>query len=334
MIVSFFKSSHPAYFFALPIFTLLLWFPAFFNAPVTLNLVNQMPLAELVFSVMDGHHTFSLILSLILLILQAFLINNVVERHHLLKEQGLLPALCYVVLMCTFPQMLFLHPALIANTFIIIALHKLLNFRTTEKVFPRIFDAAFLVAISSLFYYPSIAMYLLLCVALVVLRSFNWREWAISLIGVSLPYIFVMTWYFWFDQFETFINEKIFHFVMMKPFPFHNDTSFYILGGALVTLCLFALLPYIRQIALNTVQIGKRLFIITWFIFLSLAAVFLIPDYTVVHFSLVAIPLSIYLANYFQNSKYVWTREFIFLILLLAILYHHLVKMDVIVECF
>lgn len=334
MIISFFKKHHPANIFALPLFTLLLWLPAFWYNPTDLIFANQMPFAELVLSLVAGYHKISLILSLILLVFQAFLLNNMVERHQLLKEQGLLPALCYVVIMCSFPQMLFLHPALIANTFLIIALNKLLNFRLTEKAFPRIFDTAFLISISSLFYYPSGVMYLLLFIALVVLRSFSWREWITSLVGICLPYIFVMTWYFWFDQFEMFISEKVFHPVMMKSFPFHSESSFYILSGALVILCLFALIPYLRQIALNTVQISKRLIIVAWFVIISLAAFLLASDYTIIHISLVAIPLSIYLANYFQSSKYVWIREFIFLILLLSILYHHLVKLDVIVGYF
>lgn len=334
MIVSFFKSSYPAQFIALPVFALLLWFPAFWNVPVSPNPENQMPFAELLLGIVAGQHTISLILSWMLVVLQAFLLNNVVERHRLLKERSLLPALCYVVLIAAFPQMLFLHPALIANVFLIIALNKLLSLRRAEKVHSQIFDTAFLISIGSLFYYPSIVMYLLLCVAMMMLRSFSWREWIISLIGVCMPYVFIMTWYFWFDQIDIFISDKIFYPIMLKSFPYPSGNSFYILAGALVTLCLFALIPYLRQIALNTVQISKRLIIVAWFIFLSLISLLLAPDYTAIHFSLAAIPLSVYLANYFQNSRHVWIREFLLLIFLLAILYHHLVRMDVIVEYF
>ena len=70
------------------------------------------------------------------------------------------------------------------------------------------FDAALMLSLGSLFYFPTILLLPLVWVALNDFRPFQWREWAMPFIGVALPYLYLATWYFWNDELGAFAQTS------------------------------------------------------------------------------------------------------------------------------
>ena len=196
MFIRFFKSNNASALLFLPLIAVVIWVFGFIH-PIILPVKHSMPLYELMAGIFVSIPWLSTLIGLILVIGEAFLLNFIVNENEVLEKQNYLPALFYIVFMSNNDAMLTLHPLLFGNLFILFALHKLLSSYRKDNAFSQAFDAGFLISIATLFYFPFVVFLPLLGVGLIIMRPFNWREWIISFLGASIPYLFVITFYFW-----------------------------------------------------------------------------------------------------------------------------------------
>ena len=69
-----------------------------------------------------------------------------------------------------------------------------------QAPYRQVFTAAFSLSMASLFYLPLVYMILLLWFSLISYRISSWREYAITLIGFILPWIYYVSLLFWNDN--------------------------------------------------------------------------------------------------------------------------------------
>src|SRR3954470_8328591 len=207
MFVSFFKSNNASAYIFIPVFALALWVFGFIH-PVTIPAVKHaMPFYELLAGPVSNTWV-NIILSLLIIIAEAFFLNYIVNENEILTRPSFLPAVLYIIFMSSNKAMFILHPLVFGNFFLMVAIHRLLNSYRKEKAFSHFFDAGFLISIASLFYFPYIVFFPILAAALVVLRPFNWREWIISLAGIIVPYILVATIYYLRNTLDYLLYDK------------------------------------------------------------------------------------------------------------------------------
>jgi hypothetical protein len=324
MFIRFFKTNNAAAFVFLPLLALTIWGFGFFLPPVQPT-ENTMPFYDIVSNGISKFHWLNISIALILVLSEAFLLNYIINENALFTKQSYLPALFYLMFMSNNNAMLTTHPLLFANLFIIFAIDQLLNAYRKDKAFAEAFNAGLLVSFATLFYFPYIIFVPVLGIAFILLRPFIWREWIISIMGVLLPYCFVLSYYFWNDSFSALWHQKmVFQFSHVLP-KFNFSQSFYftmIVGWGIL---LFSFGSLFGGLSGGSQKSKKGLILMIWLFVFSIASVLIAPEITTRSFSAFAIPASIFCANYFQNIKKAWWAELLFLMLFSSIIVNLLI---------
>jgi len=318
MFIRFFKSNNASALLFLPLIAIVIWVFGFIS-PIVLPVKHSMPLYELFAGIFINIPWLSITIGLLLVIGEAFLLNFIVNENEVLEKQNYLPALFYIVFMSNNKAMLTLHPLLFGNLFVLLALHRLLSSYRKDKAFSESFDAGFLISISSLFYFPFIVFLPMLGVALILMRPFNWREWVISFFGAVIPYIFIITFYFWYDRLDYLFYDKMFYqFIKETPATDMPETFYFMLGiGWLVIL--FSIVKIVQGVGIGSQRTKKSIVLLVWFLFFSAFSILLAPQISTKYFSALAIPSAVFCANYFTHIKKGWWAEFLFLLLITSL---------------
>lgn len=318
MFIRFFKNNNPSNFVLLPLFALALWAGGFIFHPV-FTTANSAALFGFLVKSLSSVPFLSTALSFILIITEAFILNYIASENEIITKRTFLPALLYIVIMSNSEQMLTLHPSLIANLFLLLSLNRLITSFRKNSAFPNVFDAGFFLSIATLFYFPSILLFPVIFAGLIIFRSYNWREWLISVIGFAVPSFFVLTYYFWFDGLPEFFNHTKSYFVLHEKPSFDFSSSFYFLMIAGLFIILPSLVKLISSIASGSQKTKKNLIFINWVFVFSFVSFSIVPELSFPNFAVLAIPLSVYAANYFLNMKKELAGEFLFLVFLAAV---------------
>ncbi|GGG73625.1 hypothetical protein GCM10007415_01230 [Parapedobacter pyrenivorans] len=262
----------------------------------------------------------NVLITLVLTIVQALLINTVINRFNLVGRSSFLAALMYMTLASLMLPFLVLSPILICNFLTIWMLDKLLSIYRRTEIKSLMFDLGMIVALGSLVYFPFIIMLLLLWCSLIIFRPFDWREWLAIPIGFATVYFLLGVVYFWFDRMDAFYEIWL---PLSYPFPTSIRIEIYdylVLLPVVVILVLFFFT--LRQNLFKSVVHIRKSFQLLFCMF-ALAAIsfYLNADWSVNHFLLAVPPIAIYMTYYFIYAAKRWFYESVFAVLLLTILY-------------
>jgi len=163
-------------------------------------------------------------------------------------------------------------------------------------------------------------------IALSLLRPFNFREWLIMFIGFSLPFFFVSVWMFWDHNLLFFWKDYTDRFIHLKPVVSIVFTpqliTLSILFGIWLVLGLVKLrLNYLKNV-IRTRIIQQVIFL---FFLFSIGSIFLGQTISVINFSLLAIPFSIFAGYYLLSAKRrIQFYELFLWLVIAAVVWNHL----------
>lgn len=319
MIVRFLKPNNASAFFIIPLVAVVVWVWGFFT-PHVLQVKHSMPFYELLAGPVAGIPWLSTLIAAFLVIAEAFLLNYIVNENEVLTRKTSLPALFYIVFISNNNSMLELHPLLFANLFLLFALSKILNSYRKDIAFSQVFDTGLLISMASLFYFPCIVFFPIIGIALVIFRPFQWREWIISFIGVLVPYIFVITWYFWNNILDYLLYDKMFFPMVFKNKAESYSQTFYFM---ISVGCIIAVLSFgklFNGLSGGSQKTKKALVLMIWWFSFSGISLILAPELSTKYYSLSVIPVSIICSNYFLRMKRELWGELLFLVFLISII--------------
>ncbi len=253
-------------------------------------------------------------------LLQAVLLNYLINFYNLLGKPTFLPALMYVVITGLFTQFLTLSPALICNFFIIWMLAKLVGLYKAEDAKSLAYDLGLLVAAGTLVYFPFIFLILAVWIALIIFRPFDWRDYAASLIGYATVFFFLAVFYYLNDRLGSFYRIWL---PLGTKFPDRLKIDYY---------DYLVLIPVIIIIVLGTFKLQenffrsyvliRKTFQLLFLMFVIAGAAFYVePRFQLNHFMLCAVPVAVFFSYYFLYAGKKWVYESLFLILLASIIY-------------
>jgi hypothetical protein len=295
----------------------------FIKVPEQLNFDFLEPFARLLIKI-DLDHAFTsstnVFLATILIYAQALIFNRVINNHNLLARPSFLPGLMYVSGASLFLPFMVLSPALICNFLLIWIIDKFLKLGKTTSSITTVFDIGMIIAVGTLIYFPFMVMLVMIFLALLLFRSFNWREWVAGIIGFLTIFFFLAVFYYWKDNITSFYQ-------IWKPlgnkFPSvfkinYNDYLVLIPVGIIIILASLQLRENFFRSFIST----RKGFQLLFFMFLvSAASFYLKPEFRTWHFLLCVPPGSVLLAYYFSNAKKRWFYETLFLLFVFSVQY-------------
>ncbi|MBL4656749.1 MAG: hypothetical protein JKX73_02025 [Flavobacteriales bacterium] len=261
------------------------------------------------------------------IIIQAIMVNNIVMESQLISTRTYVPSLIYIVLMSSTPELLNFNPGLIGNFFLILMLSRLFGTYRAEQNFAKIFDAGLFLGLASTIYFPYVWMVVFGLAALAILRSFAWRDWVIFTLGMVVPYLFIGTYFFAFDD----LSNLSPHFILFDESRLYRDIQIpYYYFPALIlfiSLLLLSAKTVFLEWRIGAIKVKKLLSTLVAFSVISTLLPLLISGLDISNYTALAVPLCIYLANYYVNSKRPIVTEISFLLLLASIVYLQIVTL-------
>jgi len=322
MLIRIFKQNAPVIPLLLLLAGLLLWTDGFLMATGTgLATEGLAPLYRLLVMAFENTPLLSVMVAFVLLMLQVFLINYMVQANNLLGKPSWLPGFLYLLLMSSDPSLISMHPVLVANLFLIWALARTLTAYSEGDVMAEVFNVGFLIALAGLFYYPAIVFFLWLLVVLGVYFLLSFRGLAAALMGFLTPFFFLVTWYYLSDQLDLKIGQMTTRFDPFLLFeqPYESFAVIMMLALALISILSFVKIN-VGYVADKPIRIRKRIRVLVYFFVVALASILLATRFDV-HHGLLMPPLAIAWSVLLLETKRKWMADlmlYLFLALVIA----------------
>jgi hypothetical protein len=322
MLLKLFKNQRPASQGLLIIVALALWSFAFLEPEYGTEAVNY-SMYHWLLKFLSGVPFVQPVAAIILIVIQAVVLNNMINKNQLISSRTFVPSLIYIVLVSSIPELLHFSPGLIGNLLFILMLDRLFSTYRDDNSNSKIFDAGLYLGLASTVQFSFLMLLVFSWLSLAILRPFSWRDMTILAIGALVPYCFIVTYYYAFGDLQNLIP----HFQLFDSLdayqhiliPLHYFPLLIALGG----LILVAFKTVFLEWRIGVVKVKKRISALA--LFSGLAILFTILDLG--FYITLAIPLSIYLSIYYINTQKKLVAEVSFLLLIISIVYLHIVTL-------
>jgi len=321
--INIFRAFNPINILWLAILLILLRMGYVIHAPAKIEFTFVEPFARLLFPVAYEYAlspVANVFLAGVLVFIQAILLNHLCSRYNLLGKPTFLPALMYVVVSGLFTPFLVLSSPLICNFLVIAMLYKLFSLYKGYDAKSTAYDLGMIVAIGSLIYFPFIYSFLIIWIALIIFKPFDWREWVAGIMGYATIFFFLAVFYFLDDRLHQFADIWL---PLGTKFPDRIRFNYYnylVLIPVIIILGLCFL--KIRQNFFRSyVQIRKSYQLLFVVFLVSGLSFYVKAEFHLNHFLLCAIPAAIFFSYYFLYATSKWVYESLFLLLLIGIVY-------------
>ena len=321
MLLKLFKSNQPFIVFLIPLFAFSVWFITFF-APHSNDYYvpnTNMILYNWLTGLYNNNFLFSSILSLVLIVIQTFLLIRINFKYIFIKTRTYLPAFIYILITGSYIPFHNLHPVIIGNLFLILSINKFFVNKKEKNLISNYFEAGLLLSIGSLFYFNLIYCIILIWVSLLILRTFYWREWFISIIGLLFGYFILFIISFFNNSLDYTIDNILNNFKYFYSYPEISifQLIFYLFLGFLIFISVINLSFTLNM---KKIQIRKYFGFFIWAIIISVLFFVLIPSMSMDVLIIIAIPATYVLSDYYVNTKNKWWKESTFGILLVLLI--------------
>ncbi len=318
-----FRTLNPINIFFLVIMSILLRSGIFLHLPENLNfdfpgvlksLSNGMP-NDLFLSPVSN-----VIIAGLLVVIQALILNKVINSHNIFGKPTFLPALMYITVASIFIPFMVLNPVIISNFLVIWMINKFLSIYHRHEIGSVMYDLGMIVGVGTLIYFPFISMMPLLWISLVIFRPFNWREWIATLIGFITIYFCLGVFYFMNDSLGQFFQIWL---PLANQFPkeFNVNGYHYTVLVPVIIIMVLSALSLSENFFRSAILVRKTIQLLFFMFILAMGSCYLLSKVELYHFSFGLAPASIFMAYYFYNAKKRWLYESLYALLLVFIIY-------------
>lgn len=319
--LSLFRNNQSTTVFLLAVYIAVLRLPALLGwvLPERLGEGDGGLLFQTVFGWADGNATWSAIAAAVLVYIQALLVNRLADTYRLMDDRNWLPGTLYALAASCVPEFLFISPAMVAVTFVPIALQRIYSVYKQTLAYAAIFDGAFWISVAIFFHPPAFWCLAMAYFALFSLRSFPLREQFVFLTGIVSPLILAFSFFFWFDQAGLFWEMQWRRCLFWPSFGVPTDLQGILeaaLLGIMLVICLLGFNVYFYK---RLIQVQKYISILYWFFFAGVLATIFQFDLRLESLMLVMPTVGIFLAYLFQSTRNIPMTELIHFVLLVVL---------------
>jgi hypothetical protein len=313
------KKNNPVNYILIFIIGGLVWLPGFFFTSEIQSLSKHYSLIykTLNTSLLNIYLNKSIAFAMVYFV-SVYLIH-INQRFSLVEGSYQLPGIFFMLLTGLSFNVQQLSPGLIAGLFILIATKRIITIYHKPNILPNCFDAGFFIAIASLIYTQAVSYFIVIILALLIIRPFNLREYLSVFLGFVTPVAIFISLLFLFDKENLFFNN----FLSFFPFKYYPEkfNFFYIVSFfPILFIGLYVMLFQFAENSFKKIVTRKQLTIVSLFLIISFIS-FLLPINNFLNeFFIMLIPLSLLFAFYFANNKSAFMRKFIAYLIILNLL--------------
>lgn len=203
--ISVLKLNNPTIIFVLSIVLLLLVRIVLIYEPIDVVVwqINAAPFSYLLYNAIPNlisNAFFNYTISAIIILFLAFSINSLLNQNKILGSSNYFAAWMFVVISSLHTSFILLSPPLIALLISFFLFKEIYNLKLDKVYLGSLFKVGMLLSISFLFYYSSAMLLILVFVGLFIFSKFSFRFILVFFIGMSIPFIYFVFYFFWIDE--------------------------------------------------------------------------------------------------------------------------------------
>lgn len=278
------------------------WIPAFINPLDAVLTSADGPLYTMLVRWLQPFPPLIIALALLLIVIQAITLFYVFQSNGFFGRSNFLPAILVLITYTWNADYQTMHAVLPAGIFIIIALNSIMSMYGQQGAFRQVFTAAFSIGIASLFYIPLAYLLLVIWFSLITFRISSWREYAISIIGFVIPFMYYFSWLFWNDIILVGLKQladSLFNLVL----PARISTINTIWLSASAFIMILAMVAVLNIMSDKLISLRRRAWVLFNFSFTSVIAILLAGWPILSANYLFVIPMSFFVTGSFTLIK-------------------------------
>jgi hypothetical protein len=311
MLLRLLKYNTTAGYLLIPLLAVIAWVPSLTSDTYIQMFFDQnpMPLYEILAGYIPHDSLTSKIFSMLLVILSGFYLIRLNNQYLFLPERTLMPAFFLILIVSSLPPLQRFHPALVAMVFFLPAIDRLLASYKTERLSYNFFEASFLIGTGSLFYFNLIWFNIMVWVALLILRPVIWREWVFSILGLAVPWLFLLaTDFFLHDSIQWSTG------LVSVNFATRNLLSYLSLPDRIFLIFLLLLIILASRTIIHSMTkmkvLSRKIFLLMFWIFaISMVTCIVVEKANVELLVFAAVPVAFLLSHFVPSiRKVLWSN--------------------------
>jgi hypothetical protein len=323
MLLKALKSSQPTHFILMPLIAVALWIRSFVH-PQTFSFYpgeDMMILYKPISILLEKNLLLNNIVALIFIILLAFLILKLNVQYSFIKGRTFLPSSLFVLITSGVPDLHAMHPVYPAALFLVLAIDRIFNSFDKEIIHSNAFDAGIFLAIGSLFYLNLIFFFPILWFGFIIIKpNVNWREYILTTIGFSLPWLAALAYYTIAGK-----QDELFYTLQMNltshQIFLRESLAIQIYVGYLVLLTILGSFFILSQYDDKRISSRKFFKVFFWIFLISVILIIANPAVSQEITIILAISLTYLISNYFIYMKRPFWGEVFMYLLVAAVIY-------------
>jgi hypothetical protein len=323
MLLKALKSNQPYNFLLLPLIALALWIRSFVHAGAYTFYPGEdmMLLYKPVSYLLGENFLLNNIIAMIFAILLAFLILKLNVQYSFIKVRSFLPPSLFIIITSGMPDLHAMHPVYPATLFLVLAIDRIFNAFDKEIIHSNAFDAGIFLAIGSLFYLNLVFFFPMLWFGFIILKpKVNWREYVLTTIGFSLPWLAALTYYLIAGRENELLHTLQMNFTSHQTF-LRENLAIQIYTGYLILLTLLGSFFLLFQYDDKRIRSRKFFKVFFWIFLISIVLIIANPAVSQEIIIILSIPLTYLISNFFIFIKRQFWGEVFTYLLVAAVIY-------------
>lgn len=320
--IRYFSTGYLSRYLLLIIIGLIFWIP-FIIYPTIYTGISSFAYNQILL-VTSQNLYFQSIASFIITIVTALLLNKCAIDNGLNGKISTLIAFIYILLANSLAGEFHNNPIIWINFLLVFVLSNMMQLPYVNNTIPVIFNASFLIGITSLFYAPLIFLVLFVWASVFIHRIVTWRNLFVAIIGIILPYFLLLTLFFAMD---ILLEEAYVLFDSLQintQFVFMTNPIELAISVILITVTIISTFGVVNWIPEKNINLRRNL-IITLFYLVIIFLILLVYEKSLVSSLLLIIPSALILGHWLGNIKRtLWYNVALSLVMILIIVNQYL----------
>ncbi|MFD1616189.1 DUF6427 family protein [Gelatiniphilus marinus] len=244
-----------------------------------------------------------------------FVLNFIVDKNNLSQKSNY-EVVLYSLFLLALPQTVNNPDIIYANFFVLLGYRRIISLRSQINVKKKLFDAAFWIAIATLFYFWSVLFFLLIIITLLLYTDNNIKHWLIPFTGLLTVFLIsisasIIYYGSFFGVFKS-LPELSYNFNA------YNSTPYIIIITMLFSFGLWAGIFYLNNIKQKKKAFRPSFYVVLFAVLIAFLIIVFAPNKNGSEFLFLFAPLAVILANYIEIIQEKWFKELFFAVIILV----------------
>lgn len=298
--IKYFSRGYISRYIIVIITSIVIWIPSFL-LPESYTGVNSYAYSVLS-DLIGGNSLVITIISFFLTVFTGLFLNSKAIDTGFVSKVSTLPFVLFILVSSSLIGEFHNNPIVWINFILIFVWANMIQLPESKNSIPLVFNASFFVGVASLFFSQLIFLFVLIWMAIFMHRIVSWRNLLITLIGVALPYMFLMSWYFFsgtlLEDSNVLFDSMRFDFSLIYPRDPLSITTLVIV----VVLTLFSVTGILGVLNENSINLRRNLLITVVYLSLGLLVIIIFSS-SLDNLLLLAIPAALIMSYWFSKTK-------------------------------